>query len=118
MMLTIELLIVPGPLATALAIANAVLCAVIAWACVCRIMLMDARTTRPSVRAGYAALLAAAMSSGAAPVLWGELPGPGQISMALVVLYGIAASYSDWRHGVPEHARLPHPPLSPAGVRR
>lgn len=108
-MMIIELLLVPGPLATALAIANAALCAVIAWSCVCRIMVMDERTTLRRFRAGYALLLAASISSGASPVLWGELPGPGQISMAVAVLYVIAASYGAWRHGVPDYARRAAP---------
>ena len=108
-MMTIELLLVPSPLATALAIANAALCALIAWSCVCRIMVMDERTTQRRFRAGYELLLAASISSGASPVLWGELPGPGQISMAVAVLYVIAASYRAWRDGVPDYARRAAP---------
>lgn len=103
----IELLIVPGPVATALAVVNALLCAVIAWTCVCRIMLMDARTTRGRFRAGYALLLVSAVSSGASPVLWGEVPGPGQISLAVAILYVIGAGYGAWRNGVPEYASKP-----------
>ena len=89
----------------ALAWLNSLLCAVVAWSCVCRIRLMDERTTRTRFRVGYSLLLACAASSGGSPVLWGELPGPGQISMALAVLYVIGVGSGAWRRGVPDYAR-------------
>lgn len=103
----IELLILPSLVQTAMAWTNGALCAVIVWSCLCRITLMDARTTRTRFRLGYSLLMVAATSSGASPVLWGELPGPGQISMALAILYVIGAGYGAWRGGVPDYATRP-----------
>lgn len=103
----IDLLILPGMAQTALAWINFALCALIIWSCVCRITLMDARTTRTRFRLGYALLLVAATSSGCSPVLWGELPGPGQIGMAVAILYVVGAGYGAWRDGVPDYATRP-----------
>jgi hypothetical protein len=68
---------------------------------------MDTRTTRTRFRLGYALLLVAATSSGCSPVLWGEPPGPGQIGMALAILYVVGAGYGSWRRGVPDYASRP-----------
>lgn len=54
-----------------------------------------------------ALMLVAATSSGLSPLLWGELPGPGQIGMALAILYVLGAGYGSWRHGVPDYATIP-----------
>lgn len=97
----------PSLMQTALAWVNFALCSTIAWSCVCRITPMDARTTRVRFRLGYALMLVAAVSSGASPVLWGELPGPGQISLALAILYVIGTDYGAWRRGVPDFATRP-----------
>jgi hypothetical protein len=106
-MAMIELFIFPTVVQTALAWVNLGLCALIVWSCLCRITLMDARTTRVRFRLGYSLLMVAATSSGASPVLWGELPGPGQISMALAILYVIGAGYGSWRQGIPDYATRP-----------
>lgn len=106
-MIDIDIVSWPTPAQAVLALLNLVLCAVIAWSCVCRITLMDARTTLAHFRAGYALLLVAATSSGLSPLLWGELPGPGQIGMALAILYVLGAGYGSWRHGVPDYATIP-----------
>lgn len=92
---------------TALAWLNFVLCSIICWSCVCRIALMSRTSTRRRFRAGYSLLLVAASSSGASPILWGELPGPGQIGMAIAILYVIGAGYGSWRDGVPDYATRP-----------
>lgn len=86
---------------------NLGLCAMIVWSCMCRIGLMDERTTRRRFRFGYSLLLVCAVSSGASPVLWGELPGPGQIGMAVAILYVIGAGYGAWKGGVPDYATKP-----------
>lgn len=103
----IDLLTFPTIAQTAMAWINLLLCALIAWSCVCRITLMDQRTIRVRFRAGYALLLVASTSSGCSPVLWGELPGPGQIGMALAILYVLGAGYGAWRQGVPDYAIRP-----------
>lgn len=102
-----------------LAAANFGLCSMIAWSCVCRIALMSAETTRVRFRAGYSIMLVAASSSGCSPVLWGEWPGPGQISMALAVLYVMGVGYGYWRDGPPDYALRPdwlaaHPRMAAA----
>lgn len=86
---------------------NFVLCAIIVWSCICRITLMDERTTKHRFRLGYALLLVSSTSSGLSPILWGELPGPGQIGMAVAILYVMGAGYGAWRSGVPDYATKP-----------
>lgn len=97
---------------------NLVLCLMIMYACICRITPMSDRTTRTRFRVGYAVMFAGAASSGAAPVLWGEFPGRGDITLALAVLYVIGAGYGSWKHGVPDYAKRLGRRKSPRGGRR
>lgn len=97
----------PTTAQAALALVNFGLCGVIAWSCVCRITLMDESTTRVRFRLGYALLMVAAVSSGCSPVLWDEMPGPGQVGMAIAILYVLGAGYGAWRRGVPDYASKP-----------
>lgn len=89
-----------------LSLANFALCSAIVWSCICRLTLMSAVTTRVRFRLGYSLMLVAASSSGLSHVLWGELPGPGQTSMAVAMLYVIGVGYGHWKHGVPDYAGL------------
>lgn len=91
-----------------LTVLNFGLCSAIVWSCICRLTLMSAVTTRVRFRLGYSLMLVAASSSGLSHVLWGELAGPGQTSMAVAMLYVIGFGYGHWRHGVPDYARLRH----------
>lgn len=106
-MIVLDVDLWPTPLQAVLVAGNLVLCALIAWSCVCRIALMDALTTRRHFRFGYAGLLVAATSSGLSPLLWGETAGPGQIGMAAAILLMLGAGYGNWRHGVPDYATIP-----------
>lgn len=106
-MIVLDVDLWPSPVQAVMIACNLVLCVLIVWSCVCRITLMDARTTLQHFRLGYAALLVAATSSGLSPLLWGELPGPGQIGMAMAILFMLGAGYGNWRHGVPDYATIP-----------
>lgn len=79
-------------------------CMAIAWSCVCRIALMDARTTRTRFRLGYAMLLTAAVSSGLSSVLWAEVPGPGQTGIGVALLYLLGIGRGNWNKQVPDYA--------------
>jgi hypothetical protein len=96
------------PLA-AMAWLNFAICGAIGWACVCRVAMMTARTTKLRFRVGYTAMMVASSASGLSPVLWGEWPGPGQISMGLAALYVIGWGASNWRGGLPSYARRDRP---------
>lgn len=82
------------------------ICAAIGWACVCRVAMMSADTTRKRFRAGYTLLMVASTCSGLSPVLWGEWPGPGQIAMSLAALYVVGWGVQNWRRGPPGYARI------------
>jgi hypothetical protein len=97
---------------------NLVLCLMVAWSCVCRITPMSGRTTRTRFRVGYAVMIVGAASSGASPVLWGEYPGRGDVTLALAVLCVIGAGYGSWKHGVPDYAKRLGRRKSPRGGRR
>lgn len=103
------LFIPPEWLALTLTVANAVLCGVIAWACICRFSMMSwsVDPVRVRFRIAYALMFVAAISSGASPVLWHEMPGPGQFGMAVAMAYLIGTGYGTWRHGVPDYATVP-----------
>jgi hypothetical protein len=94
-----------------LALVNFALCSAIGWACICRIAVMSADTTRKTYRAAYAVVLVCASASGLAPILWREWPGPGQLAMSVAVLAVLALGVSSWRHGPPTYARSAPAPL-------
>lgn len=71
--------------------------------------MMSAHTTRLRFRLGYAVLMVAATSSGFSPWLWGEWPGPGQISMTVAAAYVIGWGARNWRNGPPDYARRAKP---------
>jgi hypothetical protein len=106
-MIVLDVDLWPSPVQAVMVASNLVLCALISWSCVCRISLMDARTTLRHFRLGYAALLVSSVSSGLSPLLWGEMAGPGQIGMALAILVMLGAGYGNWRNGVPDYATIP-----------
>ena len=77
------------------AVINLACCLAIAWACICR--LNDdicRRNLRP--RARYALLLAGALASGAQPLLFHTMPGPGETILAASVLLGLLINVGRW----------------------
>jgi hypothetical protein len=98
----------PGGL-RALALLNFILCAAIAWACVCRFSLMSSATVATSWRLRYVVMFVASMGSAFSPILFHESPGPGQIAMAFASLCAIGFSARGWRNGPPDYARHPPP---------
>lgn len=101
----IDMQTLPFTALVAMAWVNFVLCAAIGWACLCRVAMMSAATTRARFRAGYTLLMVAATCSGLSPVLWNEWPGPGQIMMGLAAAYVIGWGPQNWRSGTPDYAR-------------
>lgn len=88
----------------ALAWFNFAVCGAIGWACLCRIAMMSEQTTRVRFRLGYTVMMVSSTCSGLSPILWGEWPGPGQISMGLAALYVIGWGAQNWRRGTPTYA--------------
>lgn len=76
-------------------ILNLVFCLAIVWACICR---LNARTCKHHLRARtrYALLLAGAFASGAQPLLFHTLPGPGETIFAAAVLAGLVINMGRW----------------------
>ena len=72
-----------------LALVNLIICAGIAWACICRLNSEICRRWR-AARAKYALLLAGALASGMQPALWGSWPTVGGVFLAGCVLAGLA----------------------------
>ena len=94
-----------------LALINLVLCAGIAWCCVCRIQRMSARSTRKLVRAAVAVLMGGAAASGFSPILFSEWPGPGHLVLSGGMLFLLVVSAREWRDGLPSYARSDMAPL-------
>jgi hypothetical protein len=92
-----------------LAVLNFALCSAIGYSCVCRFAIMSAATAAASWRLRYVIVMVAATTSGLSPWLWGEWPGPGQITMAVACLYVIGLTAKGWREGVPDYASKPMP---------
>lgn len=78
-----------------LAVLNLVLCAGIAWACICRLNSEICRRYR-AARAKYSLLLAGALASGMQPALWGSWPTVGGVLFAGCVLAGLAINVVRW----------------------
>lgn len=74
---------------------NLALCLGIVWACICR---LNAAVCRSSLRARtrYALLLAGAMASGAQPLLFNTLSGPGETIFAATILVGLLINMRRW----------------------
>lgn len=89
----------------AMAWLNFAVCAAIGWACLCRVAMMSKQTTRIRFRLGYTLAMVASVCSGLSPVLWGEWPGPGQISMGIAAAYVVGWGAQNWRYGPPSYAR-------------
>lgn len=68
-----------------LAMGNALVCGAIVWACLCRLNTAHAHQYK-SVRARYALLLTAAMSSGLQPILWASWPTVADVGFSACVL--------------------------------
>lgn len=88
-----------------MALANLLLCCGIGWACVCRIKVMTATTTRKAVRVAYAGLFAAVGLSGWSPWLVGDWAGWADIVVNAAVLAGMVAEMPAWRGGIPDFAK-------------
>lgn len=103
-----------------LAAVHAALCLGIACACICRLTVMT-RETQPQIRAQFALLVGGALSSGGAPLWWGEWPGYGAVTAAAALLAYLLLGLHRWRHGAPPGTRsdwmglsAPEHPAEPA----
>jgi hypothetical protein len=105
----IDVFMLPLGVRQALALLNFVLCTAIGYSCVCRFAIMSAATVAPSWRLRYVVVMVAATTSGLSPWLWGEWPGPGQITMAFACLYVIGLTARGWKAGPPSYASRPMP---------
>lgn len=85
-----------------LAMVNLIICAGIAWACICRLNSEICRRFKLS-RARYTLLLAGALALGMEPALWGSWPTVGSVMFAGCVLAGLAINVVRW------HGRSGHP---------
>lgn len=83
---------------------NAAVCAAIFAVVVCRALKLRPDTTRLAVKTLYMALGVASVASGGSVVLWGEIPGPGQIGMGLCVLLQIIVWRENWATEQPQGA--------------
>lgn len=82
------------------ALVNLLICGAIGWACICRLNSELCRLyKRP--RARYSALLAGAVASGAQPILFGTMPGPGETIFAGSVLIYLLLNLELWFAGKP-----------------
>lgn len=90
-----------------LALINLAVCTAIGWSCVCRIAVMDGRTTLLSFRLKYAFLLVAATASGFGPALLGSWPEVADVLLNTAFLYMMAGGARAWRGGVPDYATRP-----------
>jgi hypothetical protein len=89
-----------------LALANAVLCAGIAWVCLCRIAALSKRS-RLLFRALYSLMGAAALGSSLQPLLFGEWPGVSELMVNAVLLAFLASGMKTWREGAPKYTTRP-----------
>lgn len=94
-----------------LALANFAMCSAIGWACVCRISIMDAASTRRIFRVMYTFLFGAATASGFSPWLFGEWPGVGHVLLTAAFVFVLASGAGAWRKGLPDYARTAPAPL-------
>ena len=78
-----------------LAVANLVICAGIAWACICRLNSEISRRYRLA-RARYALLLAGATASGLQPLLFRSWPAWADVFMSFAVLAGMVINAVRW----------------------
>lgn len=74
---------------------NLVFCLAIVWACICRLNTETCRRYRRP-RARYTLLMAGALASGAQPLLFNTLPGPGETIFAATVLAGLVMNVGRW----------------------
>ena len=84
-----------------LAVVNLIICAGIAWVCICRLNSEICRRFRLS-RARYTLLLAGALASGMQPTLWGFWPTVGGVVFSGCVLAGLVINVVRW-HGAVGH---------------
>ena len=78
-----------------LAVLNLVICAGIAWACICRLNSEICRRHR-AARAKYSILLAGSFALGMEPALFGSWPTVGSVLFAGCVLAGLAINVVRW----------------------
>lgn len=76
-------------------VVNLACCLGIVWACICR---LNDHTCRHHLRprARYSLLLAGALASGAQPLLFHTMPGPGETILAASVLAGLLINVGRW----------------------
>lgn len=86
-----------------LAMVNLILCAGIAWACICRLNSEISRRFKLA-RARYTLLLSGALTCGLQPLLWGDWPTVGTVVFCAAVLAGLVINVARWR-GAPHPMR-------------
>jgi hypothetical protein len=91
--------------AMALTLINALVCACIAWVCICRLRVMNTKSTSNYFRTSYAMTLTMSIASGASFWLFGEQAGPGQLGLACAVVVWIGGGMQNWARGTPWYAR-------------
>lgn len=69
----------------------------IVWSCICRLN-SEACKRHKRLRAKYALLLTGAVATGAQPILFHTLPGPGETIFAAAVLAGLLIGVDRWVH--------------------
>lgn len=80
---------------------NLAMCFFGAWVCICRMGMMTGRNTKKTIRAQYAMLFVAFVTSGGSYWLFGEPANEAQILMGILVLGHLLLGWGAWRHGAP-----------------
>lgn len=78
-----------------LAMVNLIICAGIAWACICRLN-SDISSRFKLARARYTLMLAGALACGLQPLLWGDWPTVGTVVFSAAVLAGLVINVARW----------------------
>lgn len=84
----------------ALTVFNFLLGLGVAWTCLCRLNAIHHKV-RKSVRAQFVVVLAGSLASGFQPILFGRLPGEGQMLLTAAVLIMLLIGMPRWRYGPP-----------------
>lgn len=94
-----------------LTLANLCLCAGIGWICLCRVTLMDKRSTRQLTRIVYALVGAGAAAVGCWYWITGEFSGWDNVIASSILLLYMASGARAWKGGVPSFAKSDRAPL-------
>lgn len=78
-----------------LAVVNLILCAGIAWACICRLNSEISRRFKLA-RTRYTLLMGGAMACGLQPLLFGDWPTVGTVVFCTAVLAGLMINVAHW----------------------